>query len=148
MAAKRKAAVNSKEAQVEKLQAEIVAEHRQKEADKIEALQCGSCKVNLGLKSKDYMKEGTTRKIVECPKCEILNDVTVGFPGSPDETFVITEVVAGGYKWEQSNMNPGELTDKQIIAWSEAEVAKSEKGASNLPRNTQLLLRLIKAKGV
>ena len=131
----------SKEEQVAKLQAEIITDHIAEQSKRITDIVCGNCEANLELNAEDFIKEGTVRRSIECPNCEKINDVTVGFPGNPNIEDAIIRVVPGGFVFEQRNIRPTDLTDKQIDAWMESETKKVKDGSTNLPRYIQIMLR-------
>jgi hypothetical protein len=141
--------VLTKEEQIKKLNQEIIAEHRADEEKKIEDIVCGACGKSLNLDPNKYLDmkgKQAKREQVECPSCEIINDIIIAYPnnGKPDVDDCTIEIILGGYKWQQSGIRIHDLTDKQIKAWYDNQMKAISDGSSRLPFEIQVLYRMMK----
>lgn len=114
----------------QKIADQKINNHLESEKAKIKKVKCANCGKPLGLKAEDYLKEGNIPQGVECPKCEMLNTVSIQYNGDPTVIDAVINVTAQGYAWE--TQAPSTWTDDHIKRWAQEESKKMDAGQSTL----------------
>ncbi|MBZ2167005.1 hypothetical protein [Methanobacterium spitsbergense] len=125
---------------IEQVKQQDIQDHLDAEKQRIESTICPKCKKSLKLNAEDYLKEGNTPKIVECPNCERLIRAYVRYPG-PIEIFK-AEITTKSRGYAFATQKPGLWSDKDTVKWIEQEVERSDNGKSSLSAEGQKLFRI------
>ena len=130
--------------------------HLNKQREKLTQFQCAKCKTPLLNKEGFYkgihadgsgdetidgiLGKGNTRFKVECPKCAVLNEVSVNLK---DDPACPVDVKIDYFNYAFDELPVKDLSLEQVNMGLKEEIRKMNEFKSELPRPIQLLIRYV-----